>query len=175
MPASQPEVWLRGPVEGYAPELQPVVHALLQVVEDVDAATADLDPDRIWRRPGGAASIGFHVKHIGGALDRLLTYARGELLTAEQKAWLATEGEPGAPPADAPALLLILRASIDRALDQVRATPAATLLTPRAVGRAGLPTTVLGLLFHAAEHSTRHAGQIITTAKIVRGLPATVR
>jgi uncharacterized damage-inducible protein DinB len=170
MPTNLPEVWLRGPVEGYAPELQPVAHALLQVVEDVDAAVTDLTTEQLWARPGGAASVGFHLKHLGGALDRLLTYARDETLTAAQKAWLAAEGDPGTPPADAATLVADLRVAIDRALAQVHATPAAALAAPRGVGRARLPTTVLGLVFHAAEHSTRHAGQIITTAKIVRGL-----
>jgi len=170
MAQGRPEVWLRGSVEGYSAELQPVVHALLQVVEDVEAAIADLTPEQLWTKPGGAAPIGFHVKHLAGALDRLLTYARDEALTTEQKAVLAWEGDAGEPPARAADLLSYLRAGIGRALDQLRATDARDLAQARGVGRARLPTTVLGLLFHAAEHSTRHAGQIITTAKIVRGM-----
>jgi hypothetical protein len=168
MSPNLPEVWLRGPVEGYAAELQPVVHALLQAVEDVEAATADLTPAQIWTTPGGAASVGFHVKHLAGALDRLFTYARDEGLSAAQKTVLATEGEPGTPPATAADLLAQLRAGVEVALAQLRRTPVADLAVARGVGRARLPTTVLGLLFHAAEHSTRHAGQVITTAKIVR-------
>ena len=166
---ANPEVWLRGPVEGYAPELQPVVHALLQAVEDVEMATRALTVDELWTKPGGAASVGFHMKHLPGALDRLLTYARGEALTGNQKAALAAEDDSGSPPASAADLLAQLRSGVDRALAQVRTTRVESLLDTRGVGRAGLPTTVLGLLFHAAEHSTRHAGQIITTAKIVRG------
>jgi uncharacterized damage-inducible protein DinB len=168
--STPPEVWLRGPVERYAAELQPVVHSLLQAAEDVESAISDLTPEQIWTRPGGAASIGFHVKHLGGALDRLFTYARDERLTPEQRTWLTNEREPGALPADAPTLVAALRVTIDRALAQLRATPPGELSATRGVGRAGLPTTVRGLLFHAAEHSTRHAGQIITTAKIVKGL-----
>jgi uncharacterized damage-inducible protein DinB len=169
MAHGKPEVWLRGPVAGYAAELQPVVHSLLQAVEDVEDATSGLTPEQIWTRPGGAASIGFHVKHLAGALDRLFTYARAETLGSDQKAALAAEGDAGTPPAAAPALLEHLRAGVDRALAQLRATSPSDLASTRGVGRAGLPTTVMGLLFHAAEHSTRHAGQIITTAKIVRG------
>jgi hypothetical protein len=170
MSSNLPEVWLRGPVEGYVPESQPVVHSLLQVIEDVEAATATLTPAQIWTSPGGAASVGFHVRHLAGALDRLFTYARDEALTGAQKAVLTSEADPGSPPADAAVLVAHLRAGVETALAQLRATRAADLLTPRGVGRARLPTTVLGLLFHAAEHSTRHAGQIITTAKIVRGM-----
>ena len=139
------------------------------------SATGDLNPIEVWTKPGGAASVGFHVKHLAGALDRLLTYARGEALNAEQKAVAASEGDPGAPPATAVQLIEHLRAAIDRALAQVRATPVDDLPAVRGVGRAGLPTTVLGLLFHAAEHSTRHAGQIITTAKIVRSVRPAIR
>lgn len=161
---------MRGPVEGYAAELQPVVHSLLQVIEDVEAALATLTPEQIWSRPGGAASAGFHARHLAGALDRLFTYARDEALSPDQRAVLASEADPGSPPADAAALVALLRAGVDKALAQLQATAPADLPAARGVGRARLPTTVLGLLFHAAEHSTRHAGQIITTAKIVRGL-----
>jgi hypothetical protein len=169
---SLPEVWLRGAVAGYPAGLQPVVHSLLQAIEDVELTTAGLTTEQLWARPGGAASVGFHIRHLGGALDRLLTYARDETLTPEQKTFLTSEGEPGNPPAAAESLVADLRRTIDRALAQVQATPVADLGLPRRVGRARLPTTVLGLIFHAAEHSTRHAGQIITTAKIVRALGA---
>ncbi len=166
---AEPEFWLRGPVSGVAPLLQPVAHALLQVREDVAATLATLTPAQIWARPAGAASVGFHVRHLGGALDRLLTYARGESLTPEQLEASKHEGEPGDPPAPPAALLRALDAAIDRALDQVRATRPESLLDARAVGRRALPSTVLGLMFHAAEHATRHAGQAVTTAKIVSG------
>lgn len=162
-----PEIWMRGPVEGYAPELQPVVHALLQVREEVDAHAAALTTEQLWARPGGVASIGFHVRHLAGSLDRLLTYARGERLTAEQLAFLKAEADPGSPPASAVDVVRVAADGIERALSQVRHTDVATLQQPRAVGRKQLPTTVMGLLFHAAEHATRHAGQIATTRKIV--------
>jgi uncharacterized damage-inducible protein DinB len=164
-----PEVWLRGPVEGYAAELQPVVHALLQVREEVEQHASDLTDEELWSRPNGAGSIGFHLRHIAGATDRLLTYARGESLTSEQIAWLKNEGVPGEPPASAAETVAVAVAGIDRALEQVRGTDVATLGDARGVGRAKLPTTVLGLIVHAAEHASRHAGQIATTRKVVKG------
>ena len=75
---TQPEPWLRGPVDGFEPLLMPVVHALIQVREDIENLVARVPAEHTWERPGGAASIGFHVRHLGGALDRLFTYARGE-------------------------------------------------------------------------------------------------
>jgi hypothetical protein len=165
-----PEHWLRGPVEEIAPLLQPVAHSLLQARADVTDAVRELTPDQIWRRPGGAASVGFHVRHLVGSLDRLLTYARGAQLSPAQLAWLKEEPVPGEPPPAAAALIALVDGAIDTALSQVRGTGAETLLDERRVGRQGLPSNVLGLLFHAAEHTARHAGQIITTAKIVRGL-----
>jgi len=164
-----PEVWLRGPVEGYPAELQPVIHALLQVREEVARNAADLTPDELWARPGNAGSIGFHLRHIAGATDRLLTYARDESLTPAQLAWLKAEGVPGDPPSAAAEVIEVAQQAIDRALEQVRATDLRTLLDPRGVGRARLPTTVIGLVFHAAEHASRHAGQIATMRKVVKG------
>ena len=162
-----PEVWQRGPVAGYEPLLMPVVHALIQVREDLESLVPLIPSKNVWLRPGGAASIGYHVRHAGGALDRLFTYARGELLTDAQRAALREEGAPGDPPASLDSVVSDVGQIIDRALKQLADTPKESLLDERKLGRAGLPTTVLGLLFHAAEHSTRHVGQAITTAKIV--------
>ena len=169
-----PEAWLSGPVEGVTPYLLPVAHALVQVRRDLEA-TAGLTPDQLWARRGGVASVGFHLKHVAGVLDRLLTYARAEELSEEQMQALRNEGQPGEPPAAVAALIADARAAIDRALDQVRATAPASLLEPRAVGRQRLPSTVLGLLYHAAEHATRHAGQAVTTIAILRGGASTSR
>lgn len=162
-----PEAWLRGPVEGVDPYLMPVAHALIQADEDLERAASDLPIDTVWARPGGAASIGFHLRHIAGVLDRLLTYARGEMLSDAQLRAIRREGEPGEPPEAAAALVRGARDAIDRALETVRDTPRDDLLEPRLVGRRKLPSTVLGLLYHAGEHVTRHTGQIITTAKVV--------
>jgi uncharacterized damage-inducible protein DinB len=163
-----PEVWLRGPVPGVAPALMPAAHAFLQAMEDVERAATPLTHEQLWETPGGAASVGFHILHMAGSTDRLLTYARGERLSATQREALAGEKDPVKRPA--PELLAALRQAIDAALAQLRTAPADSLYDPRTVGRAALPTTHIGLLFHAAEHAQRHTGQIITTAKIVAGL-----
>jgi hypothetical protein len=141
---------------------------LIQAREDLDRLVGSIPSEHVWRRPGGAASIGFHVRHAGGALDRLFTYARGESLSDGQRAALKAEGEPGDPPAQLPELVADVSRVIDRAVEQLRGTPRAVLLDARQVGRAGLPATVLGLLFHAAEHTTRHVGQAITTGLVQR-------
>lgn len=168
-PAVDPEMWLRGAVEGYEPLLMPVVHALLQVRADLERLRSGVPAEHVWTRPGGAASIGYHVRHTGGALDRLLTYARGELLSETQRAALKGEGIPGTPMPELVDEVAAVNGTIDRALAQLRATRRDQLLEPRQVGRGALPSTVLGLLFHAAEHSTRHIGQAITTALILAG------
>jgi hypothetical protein len=165
------EVWQRGSVPGFDPLLMPVVHALIQVREDLEHLAGQVSAGHVWLRPGGAASIGFHVRHTGGALDRLFTYARGESLSDAQKAALREEGAPGDPPAQLSSVVSGVGDIIDRALEQLASTSRESLLDERKLGRAGLPTNVLGLLFHAAEHSTRHVGQAITTARIVTSMP----
>jgi uncharacterized damage-inducible protein DinB len=164
------EFWLRGPVEGVSPFLMPAAHALLQSQMDLREAAGGLSPAELWHRPGGAAAIGFHLRHIAGTLDRLSTYARGQPLAPAQLAVLREEGSPGSPPATADELLEAVDGAIAAALGGLRETTEADLLTPRAVGRRQLPSNVLGLLFHAAEHTQRHTGQVITTTKIIRGL-----
>jgi len=146
----------------------PAAHALLQVSEDVARAAAPLTATELWVTPGGAASVGFHLRHIAASTDRLLTYARGEPLTDAQHAALAAEREPGQPPAEAAPLIAAADRAVRGAIDVLRRTRTESLSEPRVVGRAQLPTTVLGLLFHIAEHAQRHAGQIVTTAKVVR-------
>ncbi|MFZ5624341.1 MAG: DinB family protein [Gemmatimonadota bacterium] len=173
MNAPLPEVWLRGPVPGIDPHLQPVAHALLAVLEDVERAALPLGPEEIWATPGGAASIGFHLRHLAGATDRLFTYARGEQLSEHQRAVLASERTPGDPPMTATELVGGVRRVVESALEQLRRVPPDRLLAPREVGRQRLPSTVLGLLFHAAEHAQRHAGQIATTARIVSSMKPT--
>jgi GNAT superfamily N-acetyltransferase len=164
-PLNVPEAWLRGPLAGFAPALMPAAHALVQAREDIQMACEATD-EELWRRPGSAAPAGYHLQHLAGSLDRLLTYARAEQLNESQRAALAGEGTPGA---NAAALVGQASRAIDRALDQIRRTPPEALYEHREVGRARLPATVLGLIFHAAEHTTRHAGQLITTLKAVRG------
>ena len=154
------EVWQRGPLPGFDPYLMPVAHSFLQVKEDLERLAAGVADDRVWQRAGNAASIGFHIRHIAGSTERLLTYARGEALTADQ---LAAARNEAASHSSLRVLVDEAHAAIDRALEQVRETPRAILLTERTVGRARLPSTTLGLLVHAAEHATRHMGQAMTT------------
>ena len=163
---SEPEVWLRGPVEGVPPQLQPVAHSLLQCREELERLLTGMPAERIWHASGNAASIGFHVRHAIGSLERLFTYARGAMLSDAQRDVLAQESvaDPDLGAAD---LLAAFDAAVTRALDQVRDTPPAVLGDRRLVGRAQLPSTVLGLLFHAAEHTQRHVGQAITTARFI--------
>lgn len=165
-----PEPWLRGPLPGIPLLLQPVAHAFVMSIEDCESAATGLVHGQLWHEPGDAASVGFHLRHLAGSTDRLLTYARGEALTAAQKAALASERTPGDPAPTAGDLLAAWRTGVERALAQLAATSEASLGDARAVGRAQLPSTVLGLLFHAAEHASRHTGQAVTTAKIVRAL-----
>ena len=165
---TKPPAWLRGPVAHVLPMLQPVAHSLLDCVEDVRATLPGLSIEMIAARPNDAASIGFHVRHAMGSLDRLFTYARGEALTTAQLATLMQEKERGNDPTTSGELIAAFDAAFDRAMAQLRATHERDLLMAREVGRAKLPSTVIGLLSHAAEHTQRHVGQMVTTAKIVR-------
>lgn len=162
-----PEVWLRGPLPGIHPYLQPAAHALLQVREDIEPVIAPLTPAQLWHRPGGAASIGFHLLHLPGSVDRLLTYARGEPLSAAQLEALAAEKTVHEDRPPLATLSLGLARGIDAALAYLRTVEADALLQPREVGRKKLPSTTFGLIVHAAEHSSRHAGQIVTLGAVV--------
>jgi uncharacterized damage-inducible protein DinB len=165
------EFWLRGPVEGVPALLQPVAHSLLQCRQEVRAVVSQLPVEALSRRPAGVASIDYHVRHAAGALDRLFTYASGDQLSEAQRATLGAEKQASG--LDAAALVSLFDQAAERALAQLLLTSEATLLDVRAVGRARLPSTVLGLLFHAAEHTQRHVGQLTTTAAIVRGAAST--
>lgn len=163
------EAWLSGPVEGVPTTLGPAAHSLLDALAEAETAVADLPPPTLTMRPGGAASIEFHLRHAAGAIDRLLTYASGGALTAAQRAALAIEGDPRDPAPTAEELLGELRSAVDAALFVYRDTSENSLEQPRQVGRARLPSTVRGLLYHAAEHTRRHTGQAVTTARVLRG------
>ena len=164
-----PEVWLRGALPDIPPLLQPVAHALLQAREEVNALMSDFPDVLLWNRPAGVASVGFHLQHLTGVLDRLFTYARGKSLTTDQLARLSEEGHPKGNTLTVDVLVNRFNRQIDTALNQLRTTDESTLTEPRGVGRAQLPSTVLGLLFHAAEHTQRHVGQLLVTARVLRG------
>ena len=163
-----PEPWLRGPIPGLIPALQPVGHALVAALEEVRRTTEALASSQLWIRPSGAASIGFHLLHLSGSTDRLFTYARGAALSEEQRSALAAERELPVPPPTLAELLRTWQRTVDASMGQLAGTTDAMLGESRTVGRDRLPSTVRGLLFHAAEHAQRHTGQIVTTVRIVR-------
>lgn len=173
MPDTLPEVWLRGPLPAVPPLLQPVAHALLQAQADVAAALACFPAAKLWERPAGVASVGFHLQHLAGVLDRMLTYAQHQSLSPQQLAYLAAEGRPApdawAPNAQVEALQKAFGGKVQQALAQLHLTSESTLTEYRPVGRAALPSTVIGLLVHAAEHTQRHVGQLLVTARILAG------
>ena len=163
---NRPEVWLRGPLPDISPLLQPVAFALLQAREEVDSAMQDFPSDCLWKRPEGVASVGFHLQHLCGVLDRLFTYARAEMLSPDQLQYLQKEEEP--PNAHVTAVELSARfgGQVERSVAALRSFNEKTLTDFRAVGRNKLPSTVLGLLVHAAEHTQRHVGQLLVTARV---------
>lgn len=161
------EWWQRGPVEGVPAVLQPVAHILLQVRESVGEIVAPLTEEQWNARPAGVASAAFHVRHMAGVIDRLFTYARGNALSAEQLAAIPLEGRE-LPAADVAAALGVLSARVGAAVAELRTIDTATLGDFRGVGRAQLPSTVIGCLVHGAEHAMRHVGQLSVTARVVR-------
>jgi uncharacterized damage-inducible protein DinB len=165
----RPEAWLRGPVPGVLAALQPAAHALTQVSEELLPLLEALREEDWWARPGDSASIGFHAAHLAGSLDRLATYARGEPLSDAQHKALAWERNLDAARPSPAALRSLVEGALSAALAQLAATAESSLGAPREVGRARLPSTVLGLLSHGAEHTVRHAGQIATLERVLRG------
>jgi len=161
------EPWLRGPIAGMPAMVMPAAHALMQAAEDIPLAVAGLTSEQLWALPGGAATVGFHLRHLAGSIDRLLTYERDAQLSDGQ--FEAMDAEIADDGRDAEQLGRDAVAAIAHAIEVMRVTPPGTYLEARGVGRRKLPTTVLGLLVHIAEHTQRHVGAIIATAKVVRG------
>ncbi|MCF0048724.1 DinB family protein [Dyadobacter sp. LJ53] len=164
----KPEVWLRGPLPEISDYLQPVAHALLQAQEEINDQLGNFPNALLWERPANVASVGFHLQHLTGVLDRLFTYARAESLSENQLAYLKAEGQQPSPESTVADLLDKFNKRILIALAQLKHTDEETLTQIRYVGRAMLPSTHLGLLFHAAEHTQRHTGQLLVTARILR-------
>ena len=161
------EWWQRGPVDGVPALLQPVAHILLQVRDSVGELVANLTEAQWNARPAGVASSAFHVRHITGVIDRLFTYARGQALSSEQFAAIKMEGAPLSL-AEVAAVLQALSDRVDAAIGELKTIDVATLGDFRGVGRAQLPSTVIGCLVHGAEHSMRHVGQLSVTTRVVR-------
>lgn len=160
------EWWQRGPIPGVPALLQPVAHMVLQLRESVPELVHGLTAAQWNARPAGVASAAFHVRHVTGVLDRLFTYARGDALTEVQFADLRAEGDRLGI-ADVPRLLQRLDAQCAASLEALRHCDPDTLGDFRAVGRARLPSTVIGCLVHGAEHGMRHLGQLSVTVRIV--------
>lgn len=159
-----PEPWLRGPIPGVDPVVMPVLFSFAQVREDLRYHLEGLSDRQIWTC-FGKTSIGFHLKHMAGSVGRLTTYLKGQCLSPDQLAALQAENNPGL---SLPELLNQVEASLSAAESFLRTLDPSTLDDPRAVGRQELPTTVIGLLVHLAEHTQRHLGQAITLAGVVR-------
>lgn len=164
---NRPEVWLRGPLPDMPALLQPVAHALLQAREEVNAMMLGFNVDVLWERPAGVASVGFHLQHLTGVLDRLFTYADGRPLNTEQLSYLSAEGKSYQQDDLVSNLLEAFNSQVDKALEQLKSTNENMLTEVRGVGRAQIPSTVIGLLVHAAEHTQRHIGQLLVTVKVV--------
>jgi uncharacterized damage-inducible protein DinB len=160
------EVWMRGPIEGVPALLQPVAHALLQVEEDVLKYTAQLSSGQLWTKPGGNASIGFHLQHIRGVIDRMFTYAENKSLSDEQFDDLHKEGIENSD-VSVTALVENLHRQIQQSVQKLALIDPETLTEVRFLGRKRIPTTLIGLLFHAAEHAQRHVGQLLVTARCI--------
>ena len=161
----KPEVWLRGPLANIPMLLQPVAHALLQAREEVEKLMENFPDEYLWNKPAGVASVGFHLLHLRGVLDRLFTYAKGNKLSDEQLAALQRETQSHNITVEQ--LVKSFDEQVDKAIKQLIETPENSLLEKRGVGLAQLPSNVLGLLFHAAEHTMRHTGQLLVTARIL--------
>jgi uncharacterized damage-inducible protein DinB len=165
---NKPEVWLRGPLENVPALLQPVAHALLQAREEIDELIRGFSGELLWEKPAGNASTGFHLQHITGVINRLFTYARGEQLDQPQLDYLASEGKPGDKIMTVAYLVEQFNLQVEDALSQLQNVDELTLTETRGVGRAKLPSTVIGLYVHAAEHTMRHTGQLLVTVKILK-------
>jgi 5-oxoprolinase (ATP-hydrolysing) subunit A len=159
-----PEPWMRGQLSGVDPLLAPVLYTFMHAREELAQHTSDLTADQLQARPNGAASVAFHIRHIAGSTDRLMTYAEGRQLTEAQMASLKAEAQANGTREE---LLAAVDEAFDRAERVVRGFSIEQLRQPREIGRKRLPTTVHGLLVHVAEHTMRHVGQAVTTVKVV--------
>lgn len=159
-----PEPWLRGTLTEVPAVIRAVLHALEMAKEDIERWCGGLDDRQMNARPAGMASVAFHIRHIARSTDRLLTYAEGNELSADQIAALKTELDGSASRDE---LFAEFTSALPKRSERIRAFAAASLDEPRKVGKQQLPTTLGGLLVHVADHTQRHVGQAITTAKVV--------
>jgi uncharacterized damage-inducible protein DinB len=160
----QPEPWLRGTHSEVPPVARAVLHALELAKEDLHRWCGSLTSEQLRATPAGLPSVAFQLRHIAGSLDRLLTYAEGHSLNDAQLQALKQEAEARGTGAE---ILAELDDAISRGCGRVRALASQDYAAPRTVGKKQLPTTLGGLLVHIADHTQRHVGQAITTAKLV--------
>ena len=163
--SGDPERWQMGAVAGFPSLLQPVVHALLQARDEINTLLQTGDDRLLWQRPAELAAPAFHLQHIKGFLDRLFTYAEGKMLSTAQLAYLSAEGVMNN--STRAELLKDLNDQFLACFRRLAIAPVKELYNERLVGRKKIPSTMLGLYFHAAEHTMRHTGQLLTTWKIL--------
>ncbi len=156
---------MRGAIDGVSPLTAPILYTFQHAREDLTKYTDGLTTEQIWATPHGFGSVGFHIRHISGSTDRLLTYMRGEQLSESQLAFLKNEKNPGPGRRE---LLEEMDSSFRQGAALVRSLDPSTLAEPRGIGRKKLPSTVIGLLVHTAEHIQRHIGQAISASKLAR-------
>ena len=164
--SGDPERWQMGAVAGFPNLLQPVVHALLQARDEINTLLQTGDDRLLWQRPAELAAPAFHLQHIKGFLDRLFTYAEGNMLSTAQLAYLSAE-EKTIDNSTRAALLKDLNDQFLACFRRLAMAPVKELYDERLVGRKKIPSTMLGLYFHAAEHTMRHTGQLLTTWKLL--------
>ena len=162
MPSVEP--WLRGTESDIPAVGRAVLHALQLAEEDLRKWCGNLSDSDLNARPAGVAPVAFHLRHLARSLDRLLTYAEARSLSEEQIARLRKELDPDATNDE---LFAELSAALADGATRIRLLATANLEAARTVGNKQLPTTVGGLLVHIADHTQRHVGQAITTAKMV--------
>lgn len=160
-----PEPWLRGPIAGVDPLVGAILYTFDQAREDLARYTEGLRTEQIWATPHGFGAVGFHLRHIAGSTERLFSYVVRKQLSSAQLEAIQHEKDPGA---SREALLKELDESFKQAEAVVRSLKPEQLREPREVGRKRLPTTLIGLLTHTAEHIQRHVGQAISAAKLAR-------
>ena len=158
-----PEPWLRGTLTDIDPIRRQILHALELSAEDAARWLDPLTDAQLLARPSGLAPVAFHLRHIARSLDRLLTYAEGHQLSSDQLAALKTELTEGTA-AEARAEFL---AALATSATRIRAIHPDRFADPVGVGRQQLPTTVGSLLVHCADHTQRHTGQFVSTAKLL--------
>jgi len=164
------EVWQRGPIENIPALLQTVAHALIEVSEEAHSIMEGFPEKLLWERPEGVASPAFHLQHIEGVIDRLFTYARKELLNEKQMDKISMEGNKEKTSLSIHQMLDLLDKRISDAVEELKNVNPNSLTEPRGIGRKQIPTTLIGLYVHAAEHSMRHIGQLLVTVRILKGI-----